>query len=282
MRKNTECNAFEYVVAHILSPEIRFNGVNDKVAYLQDLNSRSPRTIASYENAFRKEMCFYPEFSRVKTVFLTGKHCKIPEICALNQQEDPLEAKADVYALLTDGSWIGISVKQSSNATKSNYSVQSMFSHTQNLHLTNLKKQFLQSHGFSTFNKSERSQVNKLFYQDNPYWSKLKESIHEHNHYIKTSLYNKLYASSLRYPLFEFDSKKITKLTNEPSNISFEEHEPYYYSKKGVRRNAAKLFYRLLVNKKEYRVEIRWKGNIFTASPQFQIHEVTELTIRNC
>ena len=273
-RKNTECNAFEYLVARALSTEITFNHPDDKIAYLKDLEGRTKRMIESYENAFRNEMKKYEEFNQIKSVFLTGKYCHVPEICALNKQENPLEAKADVYALLNDGSWIGISVKQSSKATKSNYSVQSMFSHTQNLHLTNVKKQFLQSNGFTTFNKSERSQVNKLFYQDNPYWRELKTNIQEYNHCIKTFLYNKLYASSLRYPLFEFDSKQLKRVSSEHADITFEEHEPYYYSKKGVRRNAAKLFYRLLINEKEYRVEIRWKGNIFTASPQFQIHEM--------
>jgi hypothetical protein len=273
MRKNTECNAFEYLVARILSPEIRFNNMNDKVRYLHNLNNRPKQLITSYENTFRKEMALYPEFSRIKTVFLTGKHCQIPEICALNQQEDPLEAKADVYALLQDNSWIGISVKQTSRATKSNYSVQSRFSQSQNLYLTEVKKQFLQSHGFTTLVKSERPRINKLFYQDNSYWSELKKIIQEHNDHIKTFLYKKLYAS-LRYPLFEFDSKKMTKLTNEPAEIVFEEYRPYYYTKKGVRRNAAKLFYRLLINNKEYRVEIRWKGDIFKSSPQFHIHEM--------
>lgn len=273
VRKNTDCNAFEYLVARILSPEIIFNNLKDQNAYLQDLHGRSTRVITAYENAFRREMAAYPEFTTIKSVFLTGKHCQIPEICALNQHEDPLEAKADVYALLNNGSWIGISVKQTSRATKSNYSVQSMFSHTKSLQLTNIKKQFLQSNGFPTFNKTERPNVNKLFYQDNPYWSELKLNIQEHNQYIKTFLYNKLYATSLKYPLFEFDSKKLTRVSSESANIVFEEHEPYYYSEKGVRRNAAKLYYRLLINDKEYCVEVRWKGNIFTASPQFHIHE---------
>jgi hypothetical protein len=206
-------------------------------------------------------------------VCLAGKICCIPEVLQLNKGEHKLEAKGDVYALLQDGTWIGISVKQDKKATKSNYSVHSMFSHTDNLHLTNIKKQYLAEHGFLCFQKSQRTEVNRLFYQDNPYWCALKEGIQTHNSYIKTFLHDKLFASSLRYPLYEFDSKKLSLLSKEMSVVTLEEHEPYYYTSNGKRRNAAKLFYRLSVQDKHYRVEIRWKGNIFTASPQFQIHE---------
>ena len=47
---------------------------------------------------------------------------------------------------------------------------------------------------------------------------------------------------------------------------------PYYYKKSGEKRDATKLFYRLTCRDKIYRVEVRWKGNLYV-SPQFQIHE---------
>jgi hypothetical protein len=34
------------------------------------------------------------------------------------------------------------------------------------------------------------------------------------------------------------------------------------------------LFYKLTCDEKNYRVEVRWKGNIHNASPQFQIHDL--------
>ena len=73
----------------------------------------------------------------------------------------------------------------------------------------------------------------------------------------------------------EFDGVKISKL-NKVSDISqviFDVYSPYYYDSNGEKRKAAKLFYRLQIYNKIYRVEIRWKGNIYNASPQFQIHE---------
>lgn len=53
----------------------------------------------------------------------------------------------------------------------------------------------------------------------------------------------------------------------------FIEHMPYYYDKKGVKRQTAKLFYQLKVFNDIYRVEVRWKGNIHNSSPQFLVHE---------
>jgi hypothetical protein len=285
-RKKTEYNVYELVVACVLkkrtvqphefsSIPIQYNKLSDKDFYLQDLSRRSLKQVNTYIQRFTKELEQYSDLSveNIKEVFVTGKHCEIPEILQLNKNEDRLEAKADVYALLMDGSWIGISVKQDGRATKSNYSVQSLFGHVENIRLTNIKKQYLESNGFTSFQKSERSQVNKLFYQDNPYWDEIKQYIKQYNRYIATFLYDKLFASSLHYPLYEFDSKKMVLLTKEMSVITFEEHLPYYYDKNGKRRNAAKLFYKLCINDKEYRVEIRWKGNVFHASPQFQIHE---------
>ena len=55
-------------------------------------------------------------------------------------------------------------------------------------------------------------------------------------------------------------------------SISFELHEPYKYTKKNKLRNAAKLFYQFIYDDKKYRVEVRWKGDIYNSSPQFCIH----------
>ena len=57
------------------------------------------------------------------------------------------------------------------------------------------------------------------------------------------------------------------------SKSSFEEYLPYYLNKNGQQKRAAKLFYQLVVDKKKYRVEVRWKGNVHGGSPQFQIHD---------
>ena len=286
MRKTVEHNAFEWVAACVLkkrnakpsdykSIPIQYNQTTDLMSYQEDLNRRSLRQVSRYSEQFVKELSLYPELNaeNIQKVCLTGKYACVPEIVQLNKGEDKLEAKGDVYALLNDGTWVGISVKQDKKATKSNYSVHAMFSHTDSLHLTHIKKQYLAEHGYLSFQKSQRNEVNRLFYQDNPYWSALRMGIQHYNSYIKTFLYDKLFASSLKYPLYEFDSRTLTLLTKEMSVVTLEEHEPYYYTNSGKRRNAAKLFYQLCINEKQYRVEIRWKGNLFTTSPQFLIHE---------
>ncbi len=288
MRKTVEHNAFEWVVGCVLKQRLVkyrpfdqtliLNKSGDKELYLEDLKNRPSKRVNHYQKQLVKELELYPQFhpDNIEHVYVAGKHCTIPDILQLNEGVNALDAKADVYALLKDGSWVGFSVKQDTKATKSNYSVHSMFSPTDSLHLTQLKKRFLASHGFHSFQKTERNKVNQLFYTDNPYWSAIREGIQLHNTSIRTFLYDKLYSSSLHYPLYEFDSKKLTLLTKEMSVVSFEEHVPYYFTKNGKRRNAAKLFYRLSINEKHYRVEIRWKGDIFSCSPQFQIHEEEE------
>ncbi len=76
------------------------------------------------------------------------------------------------------------------------------------------------------------------------------------------------------YNINEFHGTSITN-TKHVTNINkvlFEEYDSYYMTSNGEVRNAAKLFYRLCIDEKKYRVEIRWKGNIHDASPQFMIH----------
>lgn len=64
----------------------------------------------------------------VYQVFLTGKTNRIQEIEDLNRDvpDAKINAKADVYFNTTTGKYIGISVKQSPNATKSVASVEKL------------------------------------------------------------------------------------------------------------------------------------------------------------
>jgi hypothetical protein len=105
--------------------------------------------------------------------------------------------------------------------------------------------------------------------------NKLKEEIGNNKKNIATFLVEKLYCSNVNYDVYEFDGIELTKLVKiiDESDIIFEEYLPYYYDTKNKERETAKLFYKLTCNDKKYRVEVRWKGNIHNASPQFQIHE---------
>ena len=122
--------------------------------------------------------------------------------------------------------------------------------------------------------KDKRKQVNSLFSPGkNEYWDKMRQYLKEEccNNHVKNKLIEYLYPSNL-YVLYEFDGKELKNLEVIIEKSDFYEHLEYYYTKKRNLRTAAKLFYQLIINNKTYRIEIRWKGNIHSASPQFQIH----------
>ena len=211
-------------------------------------------------------------------VYISGKINKHQKIQALNATITNLEAKSDIYVEFNDGKIVGFSIKQSKCATKTNYSVQKILGKEEDKFLTDLKKQYLKNNGFTRFDKLEREKVNKLFYyqnKDNPYWIELKKMLETHKMKIVSLLVQSLFCSNVMYDVYEFNGEQLVQLnqTFDVANVSFEEHLPYYYCKMGDERETAKLFYRLKVEEKIFRVEIRWKGNIYNSSPQFQLHE---------
>ena len=109
----------------------------------------------------------------------------------------------------------------------------------------------------------------------NPYWKNLKESIENNLQLVKEDLLSTLYGKKLNYDLYEFDGEDLVPISKPENidNILFNEHKSFYYTKKGSLRKTSKLFYLFKNGKNEYRVEIRHKGS-FTASPQFQFHQI--------
>lgn len=262
---------------------IKVNSISDIDGYLQDI-MKPEKTLVYNRFIFNYHSCISTsafDFTRqdIETIFISGKHNKHPEILELNRHINKLEKKSDIYIKLHNNTFIGISVKQSHNATKSNYSVQKMLGKENDKLLTSIRKDYLRSFGFDKMDKSKRDQMNKLFYRSsgaNPYWDKLRELIAENKSNIIERLTSALYCKNVPYDVYEFNGTSIVKMNDAKNNytiITFEEYEPYYYDTSGNERQTAKLFYRLDVNGCIYRVEIRWKGNIFGSSPQFQIHE---------
>ena len=174
--------------------------------------------------------------------------------------------------------YVGLSIKQSSDCTKSNFSVEKMAKESgADIDLSKTRRNYLEKEGYITFKKEERAKVNALFYRinvNNEYWDAVRKLIKEKNDYIKTQIVSCLYPTDVPYPLYEFDGDHLINLKVDIENVVFEEHEPFYLTKNGKIRNAAKLFYRLSVNNEHFRVEIRWKGNIHTASPQYLVHKI--------
>jgi hypothetical protein len=259
---------------------LKFNSEKDFSEYVKDVNKKK-NIITNYIEQFKISIDLMNDLSsdNIKKIYVSGKINKHPEINVLNNGLCKLEAKSDIYIELKDDAFIGLSVKQSKDAPKSNYSVQKILGEETDKLLTEMKKTFLRYQGFPKHDKNKRDNVNALFYpqnKENYYMNRLKEEIENNKEIILNFLIKKLFCSSVHYDMYEFDGIKLTKL-NPNSNVdqsrSFEEHMPYYYDKQGQERKTAKLFYKLTYDNKIYRVEVRWKGNIHNASPQFQIYE---------
>jgi hypothetical protein len=63
---------------------------------------------------------------------------------------------------------VGLSVKQSQDATKTNYSIHKLLPLTVAEELTQIKRDFLIAKGFSEHDKTKRNEVNQLFYPETP------------------------------------------------------------------------------------------------------------------
>jgi hypothetical protein len=263
-------NSYEHI--------LKFNNDTDLSNYLDDIRLKEnimDSFITNFNNSISK---LELSSDNIKIIYISGKKNKHPEITKLNSDLHKLESKSDIYIQLQNNEFIGISIKQSKDCTKSNYSVQKMFEKEVDKTLTQIKKNYLTEQGFPNFNSADRSKVNALFYpqnKENPYMIKLKEEIENNKEEIKKFLIEKLYCINANYPVYEFDGKSIKHLNesivNIP-NVEFKEWTDYYIQKNGKERCAAKLFYILIISEKKYRVEVRWKGDCYV-SPQFQIHE---------
>ena len=254
--------------------KIVLNNLNDLQGYKEDFMKKKEIIdirIKNFRDTIQNTLT-----EDIDCIFLTGKKNTIEKIETLNKNLDKKHAKADLYIEYNSGNIIGWSCKQTTNATKSNYSVHKMLPKDVSKKLNLTKKEVLDSNGFPKFVKSDRPRINELFYPSvpNKYFDELKNEIQNNNTLIKTKLVNSLYGTSLPYTLYEFDGTKITEIKLKNYDIiTFEENKDYYYKKSGELREAAKLFYKLSIGTEIYHVEVRWKGCIHTASPQFMIHE---------
>jgi hypothetical protein len=263
----------------LVDSKIEFNGPEDLNKYKEDILKKS-KMLNSFIKNFRSEIAQHPVFNEenIARILVSGKKNKHKDIEELNKEIDSKAAKADIYIMLKDGITLGISSKQSKDATKTNNSVCNYFDTESIKNLKKIKLDYLTEKGFPTFVKSERDKVNKLFYaqnKENPYWIKLKELLLQNQNKIKNEITGFLFCSNVPYDIYEFNGVTFNKVNAiiDPDTVVFEEHLPYYLGKSGKERNAAKLFYQMVVCEKKFRVEIRWKGNVYSAAPQFLLHE---------
>ncbi len=258
------------------------NHESDFLEYIKEIPNKK-LIITKIINNFRTEIKTYPQFERenIKCVYISGKCNTHIEIKELNKNQNKLECKSDIYVKFVDDTLCGISIKQSKDATKTNYSVQKMLGKEEDALLTNIRKKYFNDNGIFSLEKSNRAKMNSLFYRknkENPYWIELKKHIENKKSIIIDKLTNPLFCKNINYDVYEFNGETFKQINKQNENLTFAnadfyEHEPYYFDKKGGERNAAKLFYRLVVGDNIYKVEIRWKGDMYNSSPQFQCHE---------
>ena len=252
--------------------------------YMKDLNDRlllkERKNLDAYTEKFKSELENTDFIAHLIYVIICGKKNKFDEVDEANSNlsgNDSKDAKSDIMVIVDNGSPIGLSVKASGMATKSNYSVVKFFPEDAQKECKQVKTNYLTENGFPIFKKEDRPQHNALFYErSNPFFDILSKHVEVNKEQIGISLVDSLYGSKLNYDLYEFDGSSLTKLSKKVdySSIEFKEHPEFYLTKDGKKRECAKMFYKLSYDNKDYRVEIRWKGNIHTAFPQFQIHDM--------
>jgi hypothetical protein len=195
---------------------------------------------------------------------------------------------------MVSGEYLGYSVKQSDDATKSNWSLYKIFekggmSEMERNTLIKIKQDYFVENGVNPQTKMEMKQArdagNLLLSgknNKNPYFEELRKYIETYKEKIKQEFIDCLFCAPLQYPIYEFDGKKIVHLNAiipTIDDILFEEYLDYYKLKNGNERDTAKIYYKLKVLDHFYRVEVRFKGELFTgASPQFLTHEDVEIT----
>ena len=302
-RKACECNSVEMIVAVVvadrtiktsdeLTEYMRLNTLplnllcdeKPRNEYIKNVLSMKSDAIQEYISNIQTLLTENPEIPYLNiSVYLTGKTITFPGIKNINKGLDTKMCKGDVYIKYQTESgldeWISISVKQSPSAPKSNYSVEKLIPNKEeSAELTRIKIKMLDDNGFNIHNKSDRPNMNKLFYDNkNPYFEAIRKSIETHKDYIKKTIVDCIYSRGVPYPVWEYNGKTMEQLNKHIGEIHdaiFEEHLPFYMTSKGESRNCAKMFYLLKTPINSYRVELRWKGEIRTASPQFLVYAI--------
>jgi len=269
--------------------KLKLNSNTDLEKYEKDMKLEKETKIKDFIQTLYENQQNMIEFQQeIECIFISGKTNKHEEIKLLNQHfKNRKEVKSDIYIKFVNGEIFGISIKNDEKATKSNYSVHKILDVVENGSdkiLSKYLKTYLNENGVQQTKKTDskeekkhkRTNANQLFYdKNNPYWNQLRTIISKYNNEIKHIIVAYLYSSTVHYPVYEYDGKKMILLNirkDENIQIIFQEYEEYYKKKNGNNRNTSKMFYQLIVQEKKYRVEIRWKGDCFV-SPQFEIHE---------
>lgn len=278
-------------------------------------SAATPELVLKHINNMRKDFDKYVPggFDAVKYVYLEGKNLTTQKLKDLNKGIDSKKAKADVYVETNDGTIVGFSLKQDQNCTMTNYSTEAMlstlFDKTIGNKLQEELKQarlaILSANGITKDNykqirdevdpitKKKTNRLNTLFYNSyertNIYWNALKHHIDTNSERLSRQIVDNMFPVDLKYNLYQFDGYEYMQLNVSTTIGEFKDHVRFYFDKptqaqkkkgitEGKRKVAAKMFYKMVVNGKHYRMEIRFKNPIISSAPQFQVHKDHERT----
>lgn len=245
---------------------------HDISGYLLNLERRTPKVVSEYIEYVNNLRPHFPNISRI--IILGKSHFKYSDVMNLNRDLEIKKCKSDLMLEDIYHRWIGISVKSSDKCYLSNYSLEKILPNGEELH--RCKTRYLMDEGFPEFKKEERKEVNELFQivpgRENPYWNLVNETIEKYETQLTNYLIELLSSSYTCYPVYEFDGKSMIDLNRYLG--------PYLKSQnlKLIRdhsiRKGAKLVYHLQnLEKQYYKVEIRWKGNVYQ-SPQIMMQKM--------
>lgn len=239
--------------------------------YVADLLKRNDQDVARYIANLKSELRSLQ--LPVKTVYILGKNQKVtPEIAALQKGLDRKAKKADVMLLLTDGTYVGISVKSGKGDTLTNYAIEKFL--TNGKELATLRLNMIQEAGLpSVLDKNRRKEYNDLFRGDNAYHSELIASVVENKQSVLEHWSKNLFAET-PFDIYSFDGEKLRPNTYDQIKESEFDIRPIPNPAKNA-RGAAKTFFEVSENGvPAYIWDVRWKGSVF-ASPQiftYRIH----------
>lgn len=248
--------------------------------YIKDLKIRKEDEIEKYISNFPVD-----KFIGVKKAILSGKSFKdFQEIKDININPENgrpygrKSVKSDIYLLYPDNSVRGISVKDSENATLTNYSIEGIFKNIGITHnfkgdrLSVLKEYFGSDYKYT---KQQRPEANKLFYdKNNAYFISILESIENHKVDFTKELFFHVFPL-LHYDVYGYNGTTLKDLNDLSKKIAGQ--------KKEIKRNpkyetntSAKLWFSIYLDGVEkWRFCIRGKTQIYAGS--FQILEFTKV-----
>ena len=222
----------------------------------------------------------------IKYIYIPGKlKCsKMPdEIQNMTMKYNDKQNKSDYYIKFIDSDIIsGFSIKKDKAATKTNYSIEKCirenYSEDRSNEVKQIRKGICNANGVKSGKdgKNRRSVLNNVFNINDEYHTKINETILNNPNIFGKYIVNNQFPK-LDYKIYECINGKINDMDVE--SYEFIEYPEAYLTNKGIKRTAVKLFYKLIVNmtncQKIFRIETRIKGNWFTGSIQFQMHQIS-------